>query len=385
MAAIEFSEIIGGNAAMASAAPLNCLALDGIDKLSTFPVYAALARESDEEGRMLTERQLEYVVAIAETGTFTAAAERCHVAQSALSHQISSLERHLRARLFERSSRSVRLTEAGRSLLPVARRVLGEMAGIRDELRSIDPVVRGPLRIGAAQTAVRVLDLPRMLVDYDRAYPEVDVSVSSGARFELVSGLRSAEFDVALAALDGPVLPPRVSFVPFGHLEPLVVVVSGDHQLAGRRCVRFRELAAASRFVDFQPGTALQNKIRAMAEAAGAERRVMCELGTIAEMVRMAATGAAVAIVPRVFTEDIKGQPGPPDGISVVRLAEPDSYLTLGLFCNRDRAASAAVRAFLDLFNTERHLAPAPGLLGGYPMAHAPAFDAAVGAGRELS
>jgi DNA-binding transcriptional LysR family regulator len=61
---------------------------------------------------MLTERQLEYVVAIAETGTFTAAAERCHVAQSALSHQISSLERHLRTRLFERSSRSVRLTAA---------------------------------------------------------------------------------------------------------------------------------------------------------------------------------------------------------------------------------------------------------------------------------
>jgi DNA-binding transcriptional LysR family regulator len=311
---------------------------------------------------MLTERQLEYVVAIAETGTFTAAAERCHVAQSALSHQISSLERHLRARLFERSGRSVRLTAAGQSLLPVARRVLGEMAGIRDELRSMDPVVRGPLRIGVAQTAVRVLNLPQILVDYDKECPEVEVSVASGTGFELIGGMRSAEFDIALAALDGPVLPPEVRFIPFGHLEPLVAVMSGDHPLAGRKCVQLRELAAISRFIDFQPRTALQNKIQAMAEAVGAERRVMCELGTITEMVRVAATGAAVAIVPRAFTEDIEGQPGPPGGIRALRLAEPDGYLTLGFFCHRDRAASAAVRAFLDLFSAERHVASPPGL-----------------------
>jgi len=311
---------------------------------------------------MLTERRLEYVVAIAETGTFTAAAERCHVAQSALSHQISSLERHLRARLFDRSGRSVRLTAAGQSLLPVARRVLGEMAGIRDELRSMDSVVRGPLRMGAAQTAVRVLNLPQILVDYDKEYPEVEVSVASGAGFELIGGMRSAEFDIALAALDGPVLPPEVRFIPFGRLEPLVAVVSGDHPLAGRKRIQLRELAAISRFVDFQPHTALQNKIQAMAEAVGAERRVMCELGTITEMVRVAATGAAVAIVPRAFTEDIKGQPGPPDGIRVLRLAESDGYLTLGFFCHRGRAASAAVRAFLDLFSAERHMASPPGV-----------------------
>jgi DNA-binding transcriptional LysR family regulator len=313
------------------------------------------------ERTMLTERQLEYVVAIAETGTFTAAAERCHVAQSALSHQISSLERHLRARLFERSSRSVRLTEAGQSLLPVARRVLGEMAGIRDVLRSIDPVVRGPLRIGATQTAVRVLNLPEILVDYDKEYPEVEVSITLGPGFDLIRGLRSAEFDIALAALDGPVLPPEVCFIPFGHLEPLVAVTSYDHPLAGRKCVQLRELAATSRFIDFRHRTALQNKVVAMAEAVGAERRVMCELGTITEMVRVAATGAAVAIVPKVFTEDIKGQPSPPDGIRALRLAESDGYLSLGFFCNRNRAASSAVRAFLDLFSAERHVASPPG------------------------
>ncbi|HEX3750421.1 MAG TPA: LysR family transcriptional regulator [Streptosporangiaceae bacterium] len=62
------------------------------------------------------------MVAIAETGSFTAAAERCHIAQSALSHQIARLERHLGARLFDRTSRAVRLTDAGRALLRPGRR-----------------------------------------------------------------------------------------------------------------------------------------------------------------------------------------------------------------------------------------------------------------------
>jgi DNA-binding transcriptional LysR family regulator len=318
---------------------------------------------------VLTERQLEYVVAIAETGTFTAAAERCHVAQSALSHQISSLERQLRARLFERSSRSVRLTEAGQSLLPVARRVLGEMAGIRDELRAIDPVVRGPLRLGLAQTAVRLLNLPRLLVDYDREHPEVQVTVAPGC--ELVSDLRPGEFDLALAALDGPAPPPEARFIPFGPPEPLVAVLSHEHPLAGRPCVRLGELAAVSRFVDFLPQTDLQNKIQALATADGASRRVMCEVGTISEMVRVAATGAAVAIVPRTFTEDIKGQPGPPDGIRALRLTDPDGYLSLGFLCHR-RRASAAARAFLDLFSPERHVASPP---GGQRLVGKPAAD----------
>jgi DNA-binding transcriptional LysR family regulator len=192
-------------------------------------------------------------------------------------------------------------------------------------------------------------------VDYDTKFPQVEVSVAA-AGFELISGLRSTEFDIALGALDGPVPPPDVRFIPFGRLEPLVAVMSRDHPLAGRTSARLRELAETSRFIDFQPRTALQNKIQAMAEAAGAERRVMCELGTITEMVRVAATGAAVAIVPRTFTEDIKGQPGPPDGIRTLRLAEPDACLVLGFFCKRDQAASAAVRAFLDLFSAERHV-----------------------------
>jgi DNA-binding transcriptional LysR family regulator len=301
----------------------------------------------------MNERQLEYVVAIVETGSFTAAAERCHTAQSALSHQIARLERHLGVRLFDRTSRSVRLTEAGQALLPVARRILTDLTEVRAELRSIDGLVRGPLRIGATQTAVRVLDLLQLLADYDKGYPDVELTVTIGPGYELTGGVRSGELDIAFAALDGPEAPPGMRFVSLGRIEPLVAVVAADHPLARRASVQLHQLAGAGRFIDFRPHTALWNKVGSMSEVAGVERRVMCEIGNIPSMVELASTGVAVTIVPRAFTE---GQPCAPTGIRVLPLAEPDSHLVMGLFCAAGPLTAPPLRAFLELFSPDRHV-----------------------------
>jgi DNA-binding transcriptional LysR family regulator len=302
---------------------------------------------------MMNERQLEYVVAIVETGSFTAAAERCHTAQSALSHQIARLERHLGVRLFDRSGRSVRLTEAGEALLPVARRILTDLTDVRAELRSIDGLVRGPLRIGATQTAVRVLDLLQLLADYDKGYPDVELTVTIGPGYELTGGVRSGELDIAFAALDGPEAPPGMRFAPLGRIVPLVAVVAADHPLARRASVQLHQLAGAGRFIDFRPHTALWNKVESMSEVAGVERRVMCELGNIPSMVELASTGVAATIVPRAFTD---GQPCAPAGIRVLALAEPDSHLVMGWFCAAGPLTAPPLRAFLELFSPDRHV-----------------------------
>lgn len=308
----------------------------------------------------MNERQLEYVVAIAETGSFTVAAERCHIAQSALSHQIARLERHLGAQLFDRASRPVGLTAAGRSLLPVAQRILQDMADVRTELRSIDGLVRGPLRIGATQTAVRVLDLLQLLADYDKAYPDVELSVLIGPGFELVDAVRGGELDIAFGALDGPAPPAGVRFVPLGRTEPLVAVVAADHPLAGRPAVRLADLAAESRFIDFRPGTTLWNKVEAMGQAAGVERVVMCELGNIPSMVGLAATGIAVTVVPRAFIESGTDQPCAPAGVRALPLDEPDSHLTVGFFSGQPEVTAAPLRAFVELFSGDRHVLSRP-------------------------
>lgn len=105
---------------------------------------------------------MRYVIAVAETNSFTRAAERCLVVQSALSHQIARLERELGAKLFERTSRRVRLTPAGAAFLPAARQCLGAAERAAAEVAAAVGEVRGRLMVGLIPT-VAAVDLPGIL------------------------------------------------------------------------------------------------------------------------------------------------------------------------------------------------------------------------------
>src|SRR5580658_6538810 len=147
-------------------------------------------------------RQLEYVVAVAEEGSFTRAAQRCHVAQSALSQQVARLERELATKLFERTSRSVRLSESGATLLPHARRILEDMANARLALDQLAEIITGRLRIGMTQTANKTLDVVGAIGEFHHRYPAVVLATMSGPEYELVEEVQAGHLDVALAALN---------------------------------------------------------------------------------------------------------------------------------------------------------------------------------------
>src|SRR4051812_49871561 len=107
-------------------------------------------------------QQMRYVVAVAETSNFTRAAEQCLVVQSALSHQIARLERELGAKLFDRTSRRVRLTPAGEAFLPAARQALEAAERARAEVPAPPGGIRARSPIGPIPTAARA-DLPVLL------------------------------------------------------------------------------------------------------------------------------------------------------------------------------------------------------------------------------
>src|SRR4051794_19471343 len=115
---------------------------------------------------MLMEvHQLEYLVAVAEEGGFTKAAERLLVAQPSLSQQIKKLEREVGQPLFDRLPRGVALTEAGQRLLEHARRVLHEIGDARQRIREVGDRVTGSLTVGAIPTIAPFL-LPRVVRDF---------------------------------------------------------------------------------------------------------------------------------------------------------------------------------------------------------------------------
>lgn len=148
-------------------------------------------------------------MAVAETRNFTRAAERCRVVQSALSHQIAALERELGARLFERTSRRVRLTPAGEAFLTAARECLEAADRARAEVASAAGEIRGRLAVGTIPT-VAAVDLPVALREYRRRYPRVRITLTAAGSDELVERVRQGAVDVAFLGLP-PRAEPRAS------------------------------------------------------------------------------------------------------------------------------------------------------------------------------
>ncbi|MGB8195599.1 MAG: LysR family transcriptional regulator [Acidimicrobiales bacterium] len=301
-------------------------------------------------------RQLEYVVAIAETNSFTKAAERCHTAQSALSHQIARLEGQLGSKIFDRTSRSVALTEAGQVLLPYARRILNDVADAHCELMELDGTVIGRLRLGMTQTGVRALDLVSILGRYSREQPEIELSLMSGPTAELFSLITRGQLDLAITDVGVEGIPHGLQYLPLIETERLVAVVPNHNPLIRRKRVDIRELVATGKFVDFRENTGLRNRVDEICHAAGVTREVAFELGEIREMVKFAANGLGIAIVPKCFTQGpdcayIEGL-----GARVITLHDPLAALSIGVFTESNRSLPA-VRTFLKLLNGQADVA----------------------------
>lgn len=294
-------------------------------------------------------RQLEYVVAVAETLNFTRAAERSHVVQSALSHQVARLEAELGTRLFERSTKSVRLTASGELLVNYARRVLATVADARAELDALKGLRRGQLHVGSTQVTGRVVDTVRLLGQFHRLYPDITLATRTGPPNELASAVLSGELDIAF--ITGHADPPTLSSTVVIQHEPLVAIVPSDHKLARRRRVRLAELAQAGPFVEFREGIDLRVEVDTAFASAGIQRESTLELGQITDMLRCAAEGLGTAIVPRTFT-------APPEDRSyhVLAIVEPAPTTSVRAIYRHGRA-EPALRAFLellDLYKTHR-------------------------------
>jgi len=290
-------------------------------------------------------RQLEYVVAIADAGSFTAAGRRCHVAQSALSRQVAQLEAELGVRLFHRTTREVRLTGAGHAFLPAARRVLSEAARARSEVGGAADRPGGQIRLGATQTASGSLDLADLLGEFRRLFPEVTVVITAGPRDELVVAVADGDLDVALAA-EGDLTPEGTRFQPLLADEPLLAVVAPDDPLARRKHVSLAEIADRGPCVEFRPGTELRRHVDAAFRSAGLSRTVAFELGQLTEMVRFARAGLGTAIVPRSFTAELASPRR--RTVGVLGLTDSGMAITIGAY-TRSEAPRPAARALLDV------------------------------------
>lgn len=239
-------------------------------------------------------QQLRYVVAVADTSNFTRAAERCHVTQSALSHQIAALERALGQRLFTRDSRSVHLTEAGAAFVVHARDALASVASAVEDAAAAEGTVIGTLRVGVIPT-VTALDVAAALATFRRQHQSTRVEMRVGSSSDLMSSIRHGDLDIGFIGLHETSTPHAVAARELLR-ERLVAAVSADHPLARRQVVGLAELVAET-FVDFPAGTPGRMQSDAAFAAAHLQRDVAFEADAASVILDLVAADLAIALL----------------------------------------------------------------------------------------
>ena len=281
-------------------------------------------------------QQLRYFVAVAATGKFTAAARDLHVAQPSISKQVRKLEDELGAALLERRRTGVVLTDAGAILLPWAKRMLADLDGARSEVAGLATLERGRLSVGATPSLSTVL-LPRVLASFHTEHPGITLSVVEAGSRDLVDRLAAGELDLALVILP---LPREELFETTPLIrEELVLAVAKDHPLARRKTVKVGELRGVP-LVMFREGYDLRSATITACEQAGFHPTFAIEGAEMDGVLRMAAAGVGVAVVPRMVVE--RGGP-----LVAVRLSQPTLSRSVGVAFRRDRHHSRAADAFV--------------------------------------
>ncbi|WP_040793620.1 LysR family transcriptional regulator [Nocardia paucivorans] len=282
-------------------------------------------------------QQMRYVIAVAETNSFTRAAKRCLVVQSALSHQIARLEKELGARLFERTSRRVRLTPAGEAFLPAARQCLDAAERAAAEVAAAVGQVRGRLAVGLIPS-VTAVDLPGALRDFRRRYPQVRIGLRVGASEDLVEQVAQGILDVAFLGLPTTTRPRGVAARELAR-DRLVAVVAPNHPLAGESTVTLHRLSSEI-FVDLPAGTAGRAQSDQAFAAAGLERDVAFEVTTADYIARLVEQDLCVAMLPAAYAPQLTG---------VVTVEVADAPARVEYIVWNAGGGTPAANAFLDV------------------------------------
>jgi DNA-binding transcriptional LysR family regulator len=292
-------------------------------------------------------RHLRYFLAVAEELHFGRAAQRLHIAQPPLSQQIRRLEEEIGYPLFLRSSRSVKLTPAGKALMDRARRTLHKVGEDLEAVRSVARGEVGVLKVGFVGSAM-LTRLPSILDRYRRLYSRVQLHLNEFHTSQLIDALREGSADVALARDAGAAedLHVKPAFV-----EPFVAVVPRRHPLAKLRSIPIARLKDEP-FVFFPSSAgsyAWENSIKLL----GFHPNIVQEAPQWLTIVRLIGAGLGVSIAPASVEQLVS-----PD--VVCRKLSPSGGSTSIDLVYRVNETNPLVNAFCEVFRSSRSSRRAP-------------------------
>ncbi|WP_219463053.1 LysR family transcriptional regulator [Nonomuraea rhizosphaerae] len=282
-------------------------------------------------------RQLEYLIAVIDHGTFTRAAHRLHIAQSAVSHHVGALERELGVTLLYRARPTVVPTPAGELFAARARQILAEVSTARDEAVSMRGDTVGEVSFGATVPSAN-LDVPGIIADFRSAYPGVKVRLREGTGPELLDMVRDDTIDLALISTEPDRLPAGIGWVVVG-TDDLRLAGAPGHSFEAYESVPARELDGVD-LISFREGAGLRAAADQVLRDAGATPNIIVESNEMPVLVGLVRHGLGLAILPVAFIEQSK-QP------IWSRPLDPPIRPSLMLIWRRRRRRAPAAAAFL--------------------------------------
>jgi DNA-binding transcriptional LysR family regulator len=285
--------------------------------------------------------RLRVLATVADQGTLAAAAEALHLTPSAVSQQMSKLEREARCRLIERHGRRARLTEEGLLLARHAQRILGAVAEAESDLDERRGQVLGELTVGAFPTAARGI-LPSILASMAGHYPRLRVRLLETEGYDAMAKVARGDIDVVVNAdwetVPLPV-PDRVRSVDIGH-DPADLALPVTHPLAGRECVALSELTE-ERWITSTVGTICYDWLTKTLRNAGHEPKLAHQAAEFPTQLALVAAGLGVAMMPRLAGDFV------PPGVRLVAI-EPTVSRRVFAVWREETARRPSVRAFVD-------------------------------------
>jgi LysR family hydrogen peroxide-inducible transcriptional activator len=280
--------------------------------------------------------QLRYFVAVADEGSFSRAAAKVRVAQPSLSQQIQKLETEMGQPLFDRLPRSVVLTEAGECLIDYARQILATIGDARRCVDEFKGKVAGRLAVGAIPTIAPYV-LPALVSKFQKRYPEVTLEIVEDVTDGVAHRVENGELDTALASTCQST--PTLRYESLGK-EPLMVLVSKGHPLAGKTSINWDDLKS-EKFLLLHEMHCLSRQVTQFLTDAHLRPELPLagsQLGTIANMV---AAAIGISIVPEMM---VKNSSTP--GCVSLPFAPPVPERELTLLYNPMRFQTKAATAF---------------------------------------
>ncbi len=287
-------------------------------------------------------RQLNTFITIAKLRSFSKAATELGYAQSSITSQIQLLEQELNVRLFERLGHSITLTAEGKKLLPMAEQIIKLSNDVKNIAFNSD-VPSGPLNIGAVESLC-VTRLPKLLKEYRKRYPDVEILIKFGDKTEFLQALKENTIDIAFF-VDQKITNSDYIMV-LQTPEPMALLCSSEHAFAYREEVYPEDLWDETLILT-EPSCGYRVYFDTVMSQFNVKPRSVIETGNVQAIKQLTLSGMGIAFLPQTAVEEELQQ----KRLVKLNWFGPEFLIYTQVLCHKTKWMSAAIKAFIKLMD----------------------------------